>query len=623
MCGICGYITKEEYSPSMLTDMRDTITYRGPDDSGNWFGEFSSFKVGLAHRRLSIMDLSELGHQPMKTADGRYVIVYNGEIYNDTELRKELKEKGYRFQSGCDTETFLYAFACWNTGCFSKINGMFGVAIWDTVTGTLTLARDRIGKKPLYYYYSKTTKDFVFASELKPIMKFPGFRREINRKAIADYFCNKFIVAPNTIFENTYKMVPGSMLTFSLKTGVIHRERYWDPVEEKSSRRRHLITDINEAVNELDFVLKDAVRRRMIADVTVGSFLSGGIDSTLVTAMAQKEMGKPVKTFSIGFYDKEKDEVPYAKEIAKHIGTDHTEMYVGEDELFRLLPEIVNVYDEPMSDASQIPSMAISKLASKDVKVVVTGDGGDELFCGYNMYDWIWAVQKLDLFGSIASIILGVDHLSMLPIQAKAFIGNRDKRRKTQLFSEVRLENTKIMLKDGVESDVRYPYEDRMSLYDNWQERRMLLDMMTYLPDEILCKMDRASMYYSLETRCPILDYRVVEKSFEIDQRLKYLHFDKKHVLKELTYRYVPKALLDRPKCGFSPPIAEWIRGPLSSAIERYADPQLLKRQGIFDPDGVRKIIDIQKNSKKISHATAVWAFYVFQEWYEEYIEGH
>ncbi len=620
MCGICGYITKKEFSQSVLTDMRDAITYRGPDDAGKLFSHFEDFNIGLAHRRLSIMDLSELGHQPMTSSDGRCTIVYNGEIYNNVELRKVLKELGYHFKSSCDTETFLYAYIHWGSECFSKINGMFAVAIWDSFEGLLTLARDRVGKKPLYYFYNKETQEFVFASELKPIMRFPGFPKEINKAAISDFFCNKFIVAPNTIFDDTYKMIPGCSLTLSLKTGQIHRKRYWDPIRTKDSQINHPITNTDDAINLIDEVLKDSVRRRMIADVTVGSFLSGGIDSTLVTAMAQQETDHPVKTFSIGFYDQKKDEAPYAKQIAKYIGTDHTEMYIDEDELFRMLPDIAIAYDEPMSDASQIPSMAVSKLASKDVKVVVTGDGGDEVFCGYKMYDWVWLAQKLDLAGALASKIPGLSDMSVLPMEVRAFINNRDKNRKTQLFTDVRFDIAKQMLNADIIHDSRYAHEDRLGKYSNWQERRMLLDIMTYLPDEILCKMDRASMYYSLETRCPILDYRVIEKSFEVDHSLKYRHFDKKHILKEITYKYVPKHLLNRPKKGFSPPVAKWIRGPLANIVEEYASEESLKKQGIFDPDGVKKVIEMQKRSDNVSYTTAIWSFFIFQEWYKKYI---
>ena len=310
-----------------------------------------------------------------------------------------------------------------------------------------------------------------------------------------------------------------------------------------------------------------------------------------------------------------------AREIASYIGTDHTELYINEDELLNMVSNIVKAYDEPMSDSSQIPSMAVSKLATEEVKVVVTGDGGDEVFCGYKMNDWVWLAQKIDFLGAIAHCIPNLNKCSFLPVEARAFINNRNEKRKTQFFTDVRAESVERILKRGIIGDTLYSYEDYMGGYNNWQERRMLLDTMTYLPDEVLCKMDRASMFYSLEARNPLLDYRVIEKSFEIDQRLKYKYFDKKHILKELTYKYVPKSLLDRPKRGFSPPIREWLRGPLKDKVEMYAEPHIIAKQGIFDSKGTNEIIEKQRQYNNVGYTSVVWSFYVFQEWYRRYIE--
>lgn len=615
MCGICGYLSDKSILTEALREMNDTMYHRGPNDSGIWEESFSQGAVGLAQRRLSIFDLSMLGHQPMASHDGKIVTVYNGEIYNYLELRKELEQIGYSFCSECDTEVMIAAYQEWGCGCFHRFNGMFAIALYEKESGRLILARDRMGKKPLYFY--QKGNDFVFGSELKPVMKFPRFEKKIDKAMIEKLLCSKYIEAPYSIFENTYKMLPGTYLIYD--KGKIRIQNYWDIKERKEYGTKHQLA-YDEAVEQMDALLQDAVKCRLAADVPVGTFLSGGIDSTLVTAMAQKLSDSPVKSFSIGFHDKERNEAVYAAEIAKYIGTQHKEMYIGDHETLELLRDMPYYFDEPFSDSSLMPTMLVSKLAAEDITVALSGDGGDELYCGYKMYDWTYVAQKTDWIGKTAALVPGMASLEKkFPPELRAFLKNRNDDYKTQLFIDVMIEEADKLL--GITGEnIKYAYEKDLK-YLNWQERRMLLDMMTYLPDEIMAKTDRASMKYSLEVRCPLLDYRVVEQSFSIPHKYKYTMWDKKHILKELTYRYVPKKLLDRPKKGFGVPLRKWLRTILKPDIMKYANTDILKKQDIFVPDAVTELIRMQEKSDKIMYSSMLWSFYVFQRWYQMYIE--
>ena len=615
MCGICGYIGPKGISNEKLIEMNDTMYHRGPNDAGIFQKEVSNGVVGFAQRRLSILDLSELGHQPMLSEDENYMLSYNGEIYNYRIIRRELEKKGYKFKSDCDTEVVLAAFAEWDVQAFQKFNGMFAIALYIFSEARLVLARDRIGKKPLYYYVNNN--HFVFASELKPIMKYPFFEKKIRKESIGRLLCDKYIVAPDTIFMNTYKMIPGTYAEYVNNQLTV--KKYWDIVEVKEKKYNGQNKSYDTHKKELKEVLLDAVSKRMIADVSLGTFLSGGIDSVLVTTLAQEISDKPLDTFTIGFYDKQRNEAPYAAEIAKHIGTNHHELYVGEKEILEMIHQLPHYYDEPFSDSSQLPTMLVSKMASENITVALTGDGADELFCGYKMYDWTWIAQHFDVLGGIAHIFPFVRNNGKIDPQIRAFVNNRDKDTKTQLYIDVMVELAEKLLACELPF-IKYEQEYELK-YKNWQERRMILDMQTYLPDEILAKTDRASMKYSLEVRCPILDHRVIEKSFEIPQKYKYYYFDKKHILKDVLYEYVPQSLLDRPKNGFGVPLRKWIRTVLKQNILQFADKEKLKKQGIFNPDAVWELINKQQVSDHIMYSSMLWSFYVFQMWYQEYIE--
>lgn len=622
--------------------MNDTMYHRGPDDSGvEIYDGSNGYSIGFAQRRLSIMDLSPLGHQPMHSENGRISVVYNGEIYNYRELKEELSD--YEFKSTCDTEAIIAAYLKWGIDMVDHIHGMFAIAIYDRETSDIYLIRDRIGKKPLFYWFDG--ENLVFASELKPIMKCPGFKPEIRKQVISRYLLQQYIAAPDTIFTDVYKLEAGSYIKFS--EGKITKKKYWDIKEVYKEMSKNPVRSYAEAKEGLKERLKKSVASRMIADVPLGTFLSGGYDSSLITAIAQEHSDRPVKTFCIGFDVPRYNEAEYAKEIAKHLGTDHTELYISEKEMFELVSSIPQYYDEPFADNSEIPSMLVSKLAKQDVTVALSGDGGDEFFCGYNIYDNVRTAQLLDIPGAMVHSLSGIKSgdgtlLDKMPFRVKVVANNRDPETKTQLVSEGYIRASHAFITGNEEMDVPisaaqylstdynlesnslpvlYPVESLYGVKD-FQIRRMLLDMDTYLPEDILVKMDRASMKYSLEARCPIMDTDVMEYSFRIPHRFKYHKGDKKHILKDIAYDYIPKELLERPKTGFGVPMDEWLRGPLREQLLDYSSTSFLRKQDIFDVDYVSKFINdyVVKGdggpATGANYSKIAWSFYIFQQWY-------
>lgn len=622
--------------------MNDTMYHRGPDDSGvEIYDGSNGYSIGFAQRRLSIMDLSPLGHQPMHSENGRISVVYNGEIYNYRELKEELSD--YEFKSNCDTEAIIAAYLKWGIDMVDHIHGMFAIALYDRETSDIYLIRDRIGKKPLFYWFDG--ENLVFASELKPIMKCPGFKPEIRKQVISRYLLQQYITAPDTIFTDVYKLEAGSYIKFS--EGKITKKKYWDIKEVYKEMSKNPVRSYAEAKEGLKERLKKSVASRMIADVPLGTFLSGGYDSSLITAIAQEHSDRPVKTFCIGFDVPRYNEAEYAKEIAKHLGTDHTELYISEKEMFELVSSIPQYYDEPFADNSEIPSMLVSKLAKQDVTVALSGDGGDEFFCGYNIYDNVRTAQLLDIPGAMVHSLSGIKSgdgtlLDKMPFRVKVVANNRDPETKTQLVSEGYIRASHAFITGNEEMDVPisaaqylstdynlesnslpvlYPVESLYGVKD-FQIRRMLLDMDTYLPEDILVKMDRASMKYSLEARCPIMDTDVMEYSFRIPHRFKYHKGDKKHILKDIAYDYIPKELLERPKTGFGVPMDEWLRGPLREQLLDYSSTSFLRKQDIFDVDYVSKFINdyVVKGdggpATGANYSKIAWSFYIFQQWY-------
>ncbi len=634
MCGICGFVSKREISLNQLKNMNDTMYHRGPDDSGEEIYPWQSgYHVGLAQRRLSILDLSELGHQPMHSANKRISVVYNGEIYNFLELKEELAD--YDFRSNCDTEVIIAAYLKWGIDCIHKFNGMFAIALWDRETEDFYLVRDRVGKKPLYYQ----TEDgnLYFASELKPLMERPGCEKTIRNDVLSRYLFQQYICHPDSIFENVYKLEPGAVLHFTLnKSGItqIKTWKYWDISKVYHEMQKNPVKDYDQAKSELKELLKKAVSSRMIADVPLGAFLSGGYDSSLMTAMAAESATEPVKTFSIGFHEENYNEAKYAREVARHLGTNHTELYISEKEMFDLVESIPQYYDEPFADSSQIPTMLVSELARKDVTVALSGDGGDEFFCGYNIYENVRQAQLLDIPGGIVHGIYNLPGLRSLkldrklPFRVRVIAENRNKETKVQFGagSYLAMANSMVQPKDqGEMLNCNYPVESKYQV-SNWQIRRMLLDMDTYLPADILCKVDRASMKYSLESRCPILDRDVMEYSFRLDHRFKYDNGNKKRILKDIAYDYIPRELLERPKVGFGVPLDKWLRGPLKEQLLDMCNRDFLSRQGIFNADYTADMIQGYLRTGDGGPATGAnyskltWSFFAFQKWYQHYM---
>lgn len=626
MCGICGFISKKTITSEQLKLMNDTMYHRGPDDNGEEiYPAADGYSVGLAQRRLAILDLSELGHQPMHSKDKRVSVVFNGEIYNFHEIREELRD--YQFCSSCDTEVIIAAYLKWGISCVDKFNGMFAIALFDRDTQNLYLIRDRIGKKPLYYWLDEG--NLVFASELKPIMACTGYKKNIRTDVISRYLYHQYINAPDTIFENTYKLEPGTILQFH--AGEISTWKYWDIKKVYHEQRQITVNDYDRAKEELKERLNNSVKMRMISDVPLGTFLSGGYDSSLITAIAQSQSKQPVKTYSIGFGEEKYNEAKFAKEVAKHLGTNHTEMYINEKEMFGLVSSIARFYDEPFADSSQIPTMLVSELAKRDVTVVLSGDGGDEFFCGYNVYKEVELAQKIDILGELTyrvcklPLIEKADILKKMPFKVRVIAGNRNKETKTQFGASSYQEMSYAMVKGEV-IPILYQVESEYR-EKNWQERRMLLDMDTYLPGDILCKVDRASMKYSLEARCPILDKEVMEYSYRLPHSFKYSGGVKKKILKDIAYDYIPRELLDRPKVGFGVPLDKWLRGPLKEALLDMTSHDFLIRQGIFDADFVCKIMSSYMQRGDAGPATGanyskiMWAYFIFQQWYKEYIQ--
>ena len=628
MCGICGYISKKNITAEQLKEMNDTMYHRGPNDSGEEiYPAADGYQIGFAQRRLSILDLSMLGHQPMHSDNKRISVVYNGEIYNFQELKKELAD--YPFRSNCDTEVIIAAYLKWGISCIERFNGMFAIALYDRETQEVYLVRDRIGKKPLYYWYED--QNLVFASELKPIMKCPGFHGEIAKGVLSRYLFQQYINAPESIYKNVYKLEPGAILRFS--KGQIKVWKYWDVKEAYEKAQTNPVGSYEEAKEQLKDLLKQAVAARMIADVPLGSFLSGGYDSSLITAIAQEHSPEPVKTFSIGFHEEKYNEAKYAGAVAEHLGTNHTELYIDEKDMFELVDSIPKYYDEPFADSSQIATMMVSKLAREHVTVALSGDGGDEFFCGYNIYENVAQAQKLDVLGGMVHGICQLPGLKQahiedkLPFRVRVIAGNREKESKTQFGAGNYIVKARAMvgeLPEGEALPVHYLVESQYGV-DNWQIRRMLLDMDTYLPGDILCKVDRASMKYSLECRCPILDTKVMEFSYRIPHQYKYAGGDKKHILKDIAYDYIPKELLDRPKVGFGVPLDKWLRGPLKEQLLDYSSYEYLKKQNIFDAAYVSDMIQKYVATGDAGPATGAnysklsWSFFVFQQWYEAY----
>lgn len=641
MCGITGTLSHQTLSSEHLSNMANAMPHRGPDDSGIWHDKDAG--IGLAHRRLAIVDLSPAGHQPMHSTSERYVIAFNGEIYNHNKLRAELEKANTapNWRGHSDTETLLAAFEAWGIeATLQRCIGMFAIALWDKETQTLTLARDRLGEKPLYYGWQGDT--FLFGSELKALKIHPAFRADIHRDALCLFMRHNYIPAPYSIYQGIHKLLPGTWLQVSRAQREPHIKTYWSGVDISRQGKANPFTGSPEdAVNALENLLKDAIAQQMMADVPLGAFLSGGIDSSTVVALMQAQSSQPIKTFSIGFHEALYNEAAHAKAVAQHLGTDHTELYVTPDDCMQVIPRLPTLYDEPFADSSQIPTFLVSQLARQHVTVSLSGDAGDELFAGYNRYQltadtWAklsriprpirqWAAKAITSVSPTSWNRIASTLKSVIPAFGQwANMGD-----KLHKGAGVMTSHSATDLYLGMVSGWQHPTDviiggtepatfltghlpDLSHL--NTVERMMVLDLLTYLPDDILCKVDRAAMGVSLESRVPFLDHRVVEFACSVPLEYKLRDNQTKWVLRQVLYRHVPKELIERPKMGFGVPIDSWLRGPLRDWAEDLLDESRLRQDGYFNPAPIRQKWK-EHLSRQRNWQYHLWDVLMFQAW--------
>jgi asparagine synthase (glutamine-hydrolysing) len=699
MCGFAGFITTNtaqlSQAEAVASKMALAIQHRGPDDIGAWAD--ASTGIALGFRRLSILDLSSAGHQPMHSASGRYVITFNGEIYNHTYLRdlisaEQMVTPAKHWRGHSDTETLLACFEAWGLEeTLKRTVGMFAVALWDTQTNTLHLARDRFGEKPLYYGWATTASSsspaFVFGSELKALRAYPSFSNEVSRKALALFMRFTYVPAPYSIYQNIFKLEPGCIL--SIKTDIsinkkdyfskagdfqhwqsvptaplrppavqsgLTMHRWWSLTSVVEAGAQNQISSEDEALEILEQRLKDAVRVQSLADVPLGAFLSGGVDSSCIVALMQAQAASPVKTFTVGFEEAAFDESPHARAVAEHLGTEHNELFVSAKQAQAVIADLPTVYDEPFADSSQIPTHLVCKAARQQVTVALSGDAGDELFGGYNRYFWgprIWS--RLAWLPYPARQALGVairavptagwDSLSrpvnaLLPDSKNITRAGINAHKLAARLSGVRdmddlykslvseWQDPAQVVKGaggGSGGDTGVVLSEPASmLSDPWpaagveqgQHRMMYRDSMTYLSDDILCKVDRAAMATSLETRVPFLDHRVAELAWRLPLNMKIRNGQGKWALRQVLYKYVPKNLIERPKAGFAIPIGQWLRGPLKDWAEALLDEKRLEVEGYFYSKPIRDKW-VQHLSGRYDHTASLWAVLMFQSWLE------
>ena len=659
MCGIAGIVEIDRCADdsalqSIIDGMTATLRHRGPDDQGTWI----EGGAALGHRRLSIIDLSAHGHQPMVSASGRFVMVYNGEIYNFRILRKELAAKGHEFHGHSDSEVLLAAIESWGLErALRRSTGMFALAVWDRKERALSLCRDRLGEKPLYYGFGGSR--LLFASELKALRSVPDWQATIDKNSLALFIRHGYVPCPYSIYSGIFKLLPGCLVHISEAAlrarwrispfassrstgGVINPELYWSAQEVAEHGSENLrVGPAREIVDELESLLTSAVAGQMVADVPLGALLSGGIDSTTIVALMQSQSPGRIKTFTIGFDEAHYNEAQYAKSVAQHLGTDHTEMYVTSQDAMDVIPELTTIYDEPFADSSQIPTLLVSKLARSQVTVSLSGDGGDELFGGYNRYllgqsiwrtiGWLPAdLRKMAAIGlgrlpPRVWMVLFEFINKVLPIRMRQ-ANPADKMQKALEILGVSSEEELYL---GIVSMWKQPLEivpgaeqspnfltDRSitSGLSDFRQKMMLLDTLSYLPGDILTKVDRASMSESLELRVPFLDHRVVEFAWSVPTRFKIRRGTSKWLLRQVLQKYVPAELIDRPKMGFGVPIDTWLRGPLMDWADDLLSTDTLRKTGYLSQDPILKKWHEHKSGQR-NWQYYLWNILVFQSW--------
>jgi asparagine synthase (glutamine-hydrolysing) len=641
MCGIAGVATlRQGIDPEKLDRMRDTLAHRGPDGAGSWIS--GNRQVGLSHRRLSILDLSNAGAQPMHSASRRYSISFNGEIYNFVDLRKELEAAGMSFTGHSDTEIILGACERWGVvGALSHLAGMFAFAIWDAQEGILYLARDRVGIKP--FYYSHQAGELSFASELRPLVDWRGSLPPISKRGLNEYLRLGYVPCPLSIFDGIWKLPQGTYMTW--RAGQLSEPQpYWTYSDAVAHGQAHAFIDEHSALTELEHVMQASISRHMVSDVPLGAFLSGGIDSSIVVALMQAQSSRPIKTFSIGFSDAAYNEAKHAARVAAHLGTEHTELYVTDANAGRVIPYLPDIYDEPFADVSQIPTILVSQLARSQVTVALSGDGGDELFAGYNRYIFVstfWrklerlplglrrmaaaclrypSVARWDTFFKVVCPLLPQSLQPSMPGQKMHKVG-------AILPSASLLALHSCLVAQWASPQVALSL-DWCAGEPLWQDllyedstltptmQQSVWDAQTYMVDDILTKVDRASMRFGLEARVPLLDHTVVEMAWRLPEAMKLRDGQGKWLLKQLLYRYVPQLLVDRPKMGFGVPIDAWLREGVRDWAEAYLGEQRLRSEGYLDADVIRQTwLQHQKGSSE--SGGPLWTVLMFQQWLE------
>lgn len=650
MCGIAGFISTKSQSRSKLHDqilsMTSKISHRGPDVEGSWINEKNG--VALGHRRLSILDLSSNGNQPMISSNKRYVITFNGEIYNHLKIRKKLINSNINWRSNSDTETLLESISALGINAALQLCiGMFAFTLWDAEKEILTIARDRFGEKPLFYGW--IDDNFVFASELKAIKAFKNFNNEISRKAVAEYLKYNYVPTPLSIYEGIFKLQPSTFIQFKVLQNTVREiksKNYWSFKNIIENSKAKIINYEKISINEVKKSLIESVKLQMISDVPIGSFLSGGIDSSLITAIMQELSLSPIKTFTVGFEEFGFNESLYAKKISNHLNTYHNEILLKSKEALDVIPLLSSIYDEPFSDSSQIPTFLISKFAKKEVTVILSGDGADEVFGGYNRYTLtpiIWKkismmpypirkilgdiiskipIQFLDLFGDILNItFLNKNKISRFGDKvhkmSRRFKNSKNLDEFNQSFTS-EWDDLNIILKklnyDSEFSDFINKLQEINSILYSSPERMMYLDTINYLPDDILCKVDRASMANSLETRIPFLNHNLVELGWRIPESVKIKNKKGKWILRQILKDYLPQNLFERPKSGFSIPLAQWLRSPLRDWAEILINKKNIEHEGYFHFDYIDKMWK-QHLSGRYDWSSRLWNILIFQSW--------
>jgi asparagine synthase (glutamine-hydrolysing) len=631
MCGIAGFVDyKKSSGTDLLRSMTDALLHRGPDDGGHEVYETSQASIGFGQRRLSILDLSPLGHQPMHFGD--LIVNFNGEIYNFKEIRQELVEKGYSFTSWSDTEVILKGWHCWGPDVIQKFIGMFAFALYDKQKEQVILIRDRAGIKPLYYYQGQDI--LLFGSELKALFPHPAFEKKIDVNSLALFLQFSYIPAPHSIFVNTYKLLPGHILTIDLRTRGQELSQYWDVFDYYNKPKLNL-TD-QEVIEHTDKLLKNAYEYRMVADVPVGIFLSGGYDSSSVAALLQTGRTEKLKTFTIGFHENEFNEAPEAKKIAEFLGTDHTEWYLTAREAGDVLGQLPEIYDEPFADNSTVPTVLVSKLARKQVKVALSADGGDEIFGGYNKFNQAekYTSQFPLFFQSLLSGAMSLINPEHIPYFNRQYnFSTRYEKMKLIWKSHDPVSAVKYISQYITEKEAesflggpfeRYPtyFEagGKLEHNDGVVNRLLAIDYKTFLVDNNLVKMDRATMSVSLEGREPMLDHRVIEFLSRLPSSFKIRNGVNKWLLKEVVHRYIPKTLMERPKRPFIAPLMVWFREDLKEQLRYYLSEESLAASGFFAAGPVIRLRDEFLAGKKVNYQK-LWQLLMFQLWYDRWIK--